>query len=116
MALFLLLPVSQKPLPNSVREELANRIASLAAGGTYLQLGCTWMCESEEIADEFRNRLSIGLSSEEALVVLEIGDQAAWGGLTEDQAEWLIEHVGATAQSYRSDPAALPNRNGRFWN
>ncbi len=61
--------------------------------GPHLQLDRVWLVHAEETADENRDRLAGGLPPEDALGVLEVGEQAAWGGLTEEQREWILGHV-----------------------
>ena len=92
MATFMVLHIPRSPPGTQMRPELGDRIASLL-GDAYLQLDCIWLVHSVDMADQIRDRLSVGLPPEDGFVVLGIGDEAAWRGLTEEQGEWLVRHV-----------------------
>jgi hypothetical protein len=91
MATFIVLHIPQTP-GTRAREELAGRVSSVL-GGAHLQLDCAWLVHSQETADDVRDRLAVGLPPRDGLLVLEIGQQAAWTGVTEEQAEWLVVYM-----------------------
>jgi hypothetical protein len=61
-----------------------------------MQLGPAWLVRSNETADDLRDRLCAGLPPEDGMLVLEIGEQGAWRGVTEEQGEWLVSNIWAT--------------------
>jgi hypothetical protein len=95
---FIVLRIPKSPRSTAAAEELARPIASLRAGA-HLQLGAIWLVRSEESADELRDRLSADLPNEDALVVVEMGEQAAWTGLAAEDGEWLVSNVWASRWS-----------------
>ena len=74
------------------RADLRGHIRELP-GDTYLDLDCAWVVESEETADEIRDNLRRFLPPEDGVLVFCIGEQAAWTGLLDDQADWLVHHL-----------------------
>jgi hypothetical protein len=77
------------------------RLIASRLKGAHLEIDCVWLVHSEEMADEIRDRLSDGVAPEDALLVLEIGEQAAWRGLTQAQGEWIVGHVWVSGQFER---------------
>jgi hypothetical protein len=92
MPSFLIIHIARTgPVANS-RRELRGHIRQLPAA-QHLDLDCAWVVESEETADALRDRLRQSLAPADGLLVLGIGEQAAWGGLREQDADWLVEHL-----------------------
>ena len=78
-------------------------IASLARG-RYRQLGCAWLINSQYLADEVRDRLAVSLPFDDRLLVLGIGLEGAWQGLSENEVDWLLGHI---AERDEVDPVTL---------
>ena len=97
-ATFIVLQIPRSPRSTPCDQELAGLIASLP-GGAHLQLGCVWLVRSDESADQVRDRLLASVPNEDALIVLEMGEQAAWAGLTSEEGEWLVSKVWASRWS-----------------
>ena len=95
MPAFVILHIPHSRTGTETQGEVGRLIASRLKG-EHLQLDSAWLVRSEEMAGELRDRLAEGLPSEDALVVLEIGEQAAWRGLTGEQGEWLVSQVWAS--------------------
>ena len=92
MGNFLIIHVGRTSPVAQSRADLKRRIHALPSG-TYLDLDCAWLVASDETADELRDTLGANLPPEDALVVLGIGEQAAWTGLRDEQAEWFVQHL-----------------------
>lgn len=92
MGIFLVIHVGRSSRVAQSRADLGGRIRALPRG-VYLELDCAWLVESDETADELRDTLGAALPAEDALIVLGVGEQAAWTGLREEQAEWFVEHL-----------------------
>jgi hypothetical protein len=90
MTSFVVLPIS--PASAKIADELRKGVASLT-GVTSLDLGGVWIVESEATADEIRDAVSAHLPEEDALIVFGVGEQAAWRGLSPNQADWLADHL-----------------------
>ncbi len=60
-------------------------------GDTSLPLGSAWLVQSEETADEIRDRLQRFADRDDGLVVICAGEGAAWLGLSAQEADWLSE-------------------------
>ena len=92
MGSFLVIHIGRASPVAQSRAKLRGQIQDLP-GGTYLDLDCAWVVESDETADEIRDTLKKTVPAEDGVVVLSIGEQAAWTGLCEDEAEWLVQHL-----------------------
>jgi hypothetical protein len=91
MPSFIVLHIPKSPSRPGVDVDLEQRLASI--GDAHLQLDHVWLVHSREMADDIRDRLSTAVPAEDAIVVLEIAEQAAWRGVTEEQGEWLVRYV-----------------------
>jgi hypothetical protein len=92
MANFIVIHVGRTSPVAQSRADLARRIRNLP-GAACLDLDCAWLVESDDTADEIRDNLTPSLPPEDALLVFGIGEQAAWAGLREEQADWLVQHL-----------------------
>jgi hypothetical protein len=92
MPSFLVIHIGRSSLVSQSRSDLRGHIRELP-GSEHLDLECAWVVESEETADEIRDRLKQSVPAEDGLLVLGIGEQAAWRGLREQEADWLVEHL-----------------------
>jgi hypothetical protein len=92
MPAFIVLHIPHSRTGTETHGEVGGLIAS-RLDVPHLQLDGVWLVYSEEMADGILDRLSDGLPLEDALVVFEIGEQAAWRGLTDEQGEWLVSQV-----------------------
>jgi hypothetical protein len=92
MANFLVIHVGRAASVAEARANLVERMGALT-GGDYLDLDCAWLVESDETADEIRDKLKPSLPREDGLLVFGLSEQAAWSGLREEQADWFLEHL-----------------------
>jgi hypothetical protein len=92
MPSFLVVHIGRTSPITQSRNDLRGHIRELP-GSDHLDLECAWVVESEETADEIRDRLKLSVPAEDGLLVLGIGEQAAWRGLCEQEADWLVEHL-----------------------
>jgi hypothetical protein len=69
--------------------------------GAHLNIDCVWLVHSDAMADEIRDSLRDGLPPQDRLLVFEVGEQAAWGGLTPEEGEWIVGHVWVSGQFER---------------
>ena len=90
MPSFLVIHIGRSSPVLQSRANLRGHIRELP---NHLDLDCAWLVESEETADEIRDSLRPFVPPEDGLVVLGVGEQAAWTGLREQQAEWLVQHL-----------------------
>jgi hypothetical protein len=92
MSGFLIMHVGRSLPVARFRTQLMKRIQAIAAGA-YLELDGVWLIESDDTADEIRDRVRDCVPPDDALIVFGIGDQTAWTGLPEEQADWLVERL-----------------------
>ena len=91
MANFLVIHVGRAAPVAQSRANLVKRLGTL--NGAYLDLDCAWLVESDGTADVIRVYLNASLPPEDGLLVFGLGEQAAWTGLREEQADWFLEHL-----------------------
>jgi hypothetical protein len=106
MPSFIVLHIPKSPSSPGVDFDLEQRLASI--GEAHLQLDRVWLVHSREMADDIRDRLSTGLPPEDAIVVLEIAEQGAWRGVTEEQGEWLVRYVWVGSRFESREFITLP--------
>ena len=73
-------------------EELFQQIARLWPGPLRM-VGSVSLIQSKDMADTIRDTLCACLPSDDALVVVSIGDQGAWRGLPDEHMRWLAERL-----------------------
>jgi hypothetical protein len=52
-----------------------------------------WIVQRDGTSDQIRDELRGSIGADDGLLVLEIGQDAAWAGLPEAVAEWLLENL-----------------------
>jgi hypothetical protein len=58
-----------------------------------LRLDDIWIVQRDGTSDQIRDELRASIGADDGLLVLEIGQDAAWAGLPDAAAEWLLEKL-----------------------
>ena len=60
-----------------------------------LDLNGIWIVQSDETSDQIRDELRARIGPDDALLVLELGRDAAWAGVPASVGEWLLDQLSA---------------------
>ena len=71
-----------------------------------LQLDNIWIVQRDGTSDQIRDELRASIGADDGLLVLEIGQDAAWAGLPEAVGEWLLENLSPWEPSEAAPGAA----------
>jgi hypothetical protein len=72
-------------------EDLINALKSY--GAWWHHLDSTWLIKTQESAIDIRNKLKKHIKSDDELLVIKYGNEAAWFGFNEKGAEWLKDNL-----------------------
>ena len=75
-------------------EGLAERMTAVA-GRDSLQLPGMWIVQSSGTSDQIRDELRASIGPADGLLVLEIGQDAAWAGVSSTVGDWLLDRLSA---------------------
>lgn len=79
---------------NKPGQSYANLYQSIKNLGSWCHpLDSTWFVVSELSATAIRDQLRLVIDQSDSLIVNEVGDQAAWYGLSQEVSDWLKSHI-----------------------
>jgi hypothetical protein len=95
------------------RENLAAKVGALASADR-LQLDGMWIVQRDGTSDQIRDELRTSVGPDDGLLVFEIGQDAAWAGVSAAVGEWLLERLSAwePSETARKTGGAPSHRGG----
>jgi hypothetical protein len=77
---------------HAAHENLAAKVKALASTDR-LQLDGIWIVQRDGTSDQIRDELRASIGADDGLLVLEIGQDAAWAGVPDAVGKWLLEKL-----------------------